>query len=118
MRWGNVKASAYFGEDGLLRMLQIDSGRISRDEKLPDLRRRTELRKRLLNTPDALSADDLEETTRGRRNSHGERLVPTGEQFRPDDDQKRKRIAATRRNQVLTAEPDSYRMRHVLTAAR
>ena len=71
-------------------MLQIDSGRNSRDEKLPDLRRRTELRKRLLNTPDALSADDLR-TTRGRRNSHGERLVPTGEQFRPDVDQKRKK---------------------------
>ena len=98
-------------------MLQIDSGRNSRDEKLPDLRRRTELRKRLLNTPDALSADDLR-TTRGRRNSHGERLVPTGEQFRPDVDQKRKKNRATRRNQVLTAEPDSYRMRHALTAAR
>ena len=61
MRWGEHAAAAYFDKAGLLQVLVIRSGRISRDEKLPDLRRQTELRKRLLNDADGLSPDELQE---------------------------------------------------------
>ena len=72
MRWGSTVAHAYVCQAGLLQILVVSTGRLSRDEKLPDLRRQQQLRKRLLNDPAAMSADDRAELGAAGITLHGD----------------------------------------------